>query len=78
MSALKGGAPRPVVHDLLMAERSQKKRKDHIKPNEVAEGYVLESEEVGLSKTIDIILTKGSSKLEMTLLTILTRGLLEA
>jgi len=66
MSALKGEGMQDLLFTiLLMAERLSEEKRESItiKPNEVAEGYVLESrEEVGLGKTIDIILTKGSIK----------------
>ena len=66
MSALNGeGVPDLLFTILLMAERLSEERRDQITihSDDIAEGYVLESrEEVGLGKTIDIILTKGEIK----------------
>ncbi|MBP03192.1 MAG: hypothetical protein CMA72_00180 [Euryarchaeota archaeon] len=66
MSALKGEGIQDLLFTILfMAEHLSEEKRDRItiQPDEIAEGYVLESrEEVGLGKTIDIILTKGEIK----------------
>ncbi|MCH1422607.1 MAG: GTP-binding protein [Candidatus Poseidoniaceae archaeon] len=63
MSAKNGEGLQDLLFVLLFMAQHFARDDRIIDPNEMAEGYVLESrEEVGLGKTVDVILTKGTAK----------------